>query len=56
VIFRGQTLLDLIHSLELKPERLAIELNRRIVKPAMWAGTEIPDGSEIEIVHFVGGG
>ncbi len=52
----GATLLALIETLELKPDRLAVELDRKIVKPVLWATTEIRDGAEIEIVHFVGGG
>jgi thiamine biosynthesis protein ThiS len=52
----GETLLDLVEKLELKPDRLAIELDRKIVKPVLWAQTRIRDGAEIEIVHFVGGG
>ncbi len=52
----GETLLTLVERLGLKPDRLAIELDRRIVKPAAWATTSIQHGAELEIVHFVGGG
>ncbi len=52
----GHTLLTLIGALGLAPDRLAVELDRRIVKPADWEHTAIRDGAEIEIVHFVGGG
>ncbi len=52
----GQTILDLLHSLEIEPERVAIELDRRIVKQLNWASTELRDGAQIEIVQFVGGG
>jgi thiamine biosynthesis protein ThiS len=55
-IAEGETLLTLVERLGLKPDRLAIELDRKIVKPPVWATTEIPDGAEVEIVHFVGGG
>jgi thiamine biosynthesis protein ThiS len=50
------TLLDLVRSLNLEPERVAIELNRVIVKREMWSGATFADGAEIEIVQFVGGG
>jgi sulfur carrier protein len=50
------TLLDVIRALNLEPERVAIELNRAIVKRDMWSGTTIAGGAEIEIVQFVGGG
>ena len=50
------TLLDIVRALNLEPERVAIELNRAIVKREMWPSTAIDDGAEIEIVQFVGGG
>lgn len=50
------TLLDVVHSLNLEPERVAIELNRAIVRRELWSGAIITDGAEIEIVQFVGGG
>lgn len=53
---QGQTLLELLHTLELDPARVALELNQRIVKQALWAETVVPAGAKIEIVQFVGGG
>ena len=53
---RGQTVLGLLESLAIKPDRVAVELNRRIVKQTEWSGTELTAGAELEIVHFVGGG
>ncbi len=55
-VAEGETLLTLVERLGLKPDRLAIELDRKIVKPAFWAATPIQHGAEVEIVHFVGGG
>lgn len=52
----GTTLLDIVHSLRLEPDRVAIELNRAIVKRELWSGAVVADGAEIEIVQFVGGG
>jgi len=52
----GETVTDLIRALELDPERLAIELDRRIVKRAQWPATTLRAGAKIEIVQFVGGG
>jgi thiamine biosynthesis protein ThiS len=52
----GETIAGLVHTLELNPERLAIELDRRIVKRAAWASTALPEGARLEIVQFVGGG
>ena len=50
------TLLDVVRALNLEPERVAIELDREIVKREMWPRTAIGGGAEIEIVQFVGGG
>jgi thiamine biosynthesis protein ThiS len=52
----GTTLIDLIGALGLAPERVAVELNRAIVKREFWPGTTVDSGAEIEIVQFVGGG
>jgi sulfur carrier protein len=37
-------------------ERVAVELNRTIVRKRDWESTVIPNGAQIEIVEFVGGG
>jgi thiamine biosynthesis protein ThiS len=50
------TLLDVVRALKLDPERVAVELNRAIVKREMWSRTTIEGGAQIEIVQFVGGG
>jgi thiamine biosynthesis protein ThiS len=52
----GQTIFDLLSSLEIDPERVAIELDRRIVKQPRWKETQLREGSQVEIVQFVGGG
>lgn len=50
------TLAELVKHLNLTPERLAIELNQRVVRRADWQQTTISEGDRVEIVHFVGGG
>jgi thiamine biosynthesis protein ThiS len=40
----------------MKPDRVAIELNREIVPRNQWPLTPLHDGDRLEIVHFVGGG
>ena len=52
----GQTVLGLLHQLELEPARVAIELDRRILKQPHWAETVLRPGAQLEIVQFVGGG
>ena len=46
----------LIESLGMKPDRVAVELNREIVQRGKWSDTHLHDGDKLEIVHFVGGG
>ena len=56
-IFRAPpTLREVLAHLGLEPERVAIELNRTIVKKNLWDATTVEAGSELEIVQFVGGG
>jgi len=49
-------LANVILSLELKPDRIAVERNGEIVRRAQWPDTQVVDGDRLEIVHFVGGG
>jgi sulfur carrier protein len=52
----GLTLLDILEFLQLDPRRVAVELNRRIVRQPDWDTTPVGEGAALEIVHFVGGG
>jgi thiamine biosynthesis protein ThiS len=52
----GQSILDLLHSLNLPIERLAVEHNRKIVKRDHWSSQALETGDKVEIVQFVGGG
>lgn len=47
---------ELVATLNLKPEQIAVELNQVVVRRAEWPATVLQDGDKIEIVHFVGGG
>jgi thiamine biosynthesis protein ThiS len=50
------TLSDLVVQLGMKPDRVAVELNRELVRRDHWPTTQLADGDKLEIVHFVGGG
>jgi len=50
------TLAVLIEQLGMKQDRVAVELNRNIVPRSQWAETNLAEGDQLEIVHFVGGG
>jgi thiamine biosynthesis protein ThiS len=52
----GVSLAQLIETLKLAPERIAVELNQNVVRRAEWAATELKESDRLEIVHFVGGG
>ena len=54
--FSADTLSALVDQLGMKPDRVAIELNREIVPRDRWLQTRLADGDRLEIVHFVGGG
>jgi len=50
------SLAELITQLELPATRIAIELNREVVRRNDWSGTMLHENDRVEIVHFVGGG
>jgi thiamine biosynthesis protein ThiS len=52
----GATVQELLLSLGIDPARVAVELDREILKPGRWAETVLGPGAKLEIVHFVGGG
>src|SRR5687768_10240327 len=51
----GETLRGLVGRFNLRPEKVAVELNRRLVRSERY-DTPLKDGDEVEIVTFVGGG
>ncbi len=50
------TVRELLENLSIKPDRIAVELNRRIVRRHEWDRIALKDNDKIEIVQFVGGG
>lgn len=50
------SLSELITQLELPVARIAVELNRQVVRRNDWSATMLNDQDRLEIVHFVGGG
>ena len=53
---QGFQLDGLLRFLEIDPARVAVELDRAIVRKQDWAATTVKDGAQIEVVWFVGGG
>jgi len=52
----GQSIASLLHSLGIPSDRVAVELNKTIVRKRDWDTTLVAPNSQIEIVEFVGGG
>lgn len=49
-------LIGLLEHFSLPSERIAIELNEKVVRRKDWTSTEIKEGDRLEVIHFVGGG
>ena len=49
-------LVQVIDSLGLKTDRIAVEHNGEIAPRATWSQARVATGDHLEIVHFVGGG
>lgn len=49
-------LTDLLKHFSLPETRIAIELNKEVVRKKEWENIRVKDSDKIEIVHFVGGG
>jgi len=52
----GATVADLLQDLEIKTERVAVELNLEILDRAAFAQRSLKDGDRVEILSFIGGG
>lgn len=51
----GTTVADVVENLNLRPDQVAVELNRRLLRSGNY-GRELVEGDEVEVVTFVGGG
>jgi len=52
----GASVSALVQYLKLRPEQIAIELNREVVRRPLWETTVLKQDDVVEVVHFVGGG
>jgi sulfur carrier protein len=52
----AETIFELLKELKIEPDRVAVEVNLRIVKKVDYPTFRLNDGDMIEIVNFVGGG
>ena len=51
----GETIGALVARYKLTPDKVAVELNRRLLRSEKY-DTPLKEGDEVEIVTFVGGG
>ena len=49
-------LVSVLERLELRQDRIAVELNGEIAPRTRWGELTVLDRDRIEVVHFVGGG
>ena len=47
---------ELLARFDLAPQRVAVEINERLVRRAHFGETALQDGDRVEIVTLVGGG
>lgn len=52
----GATVADLLQDLDIKTERVAVELNLEILDRAAFSHRPLKDGDRVEILSFIGGG
>lgn len=55
-LVEGMTVSDLLATLSLAEERIAIELNKTVLRRRDWVSTRLAEDDRVEVVHFVGGG
>jgi sulfur carrier protein len=52
----GGTVADLLQDLDIKTERVAVELNLEILDRSAFPHRRLKDGDRVEILSFIGGG
>ena len=52
----GLTVKDLLHSLDIRIEQVAVELNLKIIDRGDFAHSVLQNGDTVEIISFMGGG
>lgn len=52
----GVTVADLLLELDIRPDRVAVELNLEILDRQEFERRELREGDRVEIISFIGGG
>jgi sulfur carrier protein len=53
---QGLNVAGLLKFLEIDGGKVAVELNREIVRKPEWESANVGEGAQVEVVWFVGGG
>jgi thiamine biosynthesis protein ThiS len=56
VAIEGATVGDLLRELEVRPDRVAVELNLEILDRQAFEHRALREGDRVEIISFIGGG
>ncbi|MDO8427327.1 MAG: sulfur carrier protein ThiS [Deltaproteobacteria bacterium] len=56
IIEDGTTIEALLNELKIKPQAMAVDLNREIIPKRLYNNTMLKDGDSLEIVRMTGGG
>ena len=52
----GVTVGDLLREMEIRPDRIAVELNMEVLERQEFEGRGLQEGDCVEIITFIGGG
>jgi sulfur carrier protein len=52
----NSNIMSLLEFLKIAPDRVAVEVDRRLIRRRDWERTAVTGGAQLEIVEFVGGG
>lgn len=53
---KAMTVRELVEFLSIKPQAMAVEVNRKIIRKEEFDSIQVDNGDRVEIVTFVGGG
>lgn len=56
LVASDSSLADLLQSMQLAPDVVVAEVNGQIIQPDHYAGLQLREGDQVELVRFVGGG
>ena len=52
----GTTVADLLRELDIKSDRVAVEVNLEILDKGAFAQRSLQEGDRVEVISFIGGG